>query len=233
MLDLQGYGWTLVDGAWLTLESAMAAALLAVALGMLGATAKLSRSAALRWIANIYTTLIRGVPDLVLMLLVFFGGQMLINQIGPMLGYDDYIDINAFIAGVSTIGFIYGAYMTETFRGAILAVPPGQLEAGHAFGMSSLQVFLRILLPQMIRHALPGFGNNWLVLLKTTALLSVLGLDDVLRKASLAAGATRQPFTFYITAGIVYLLMTTVSVIVFHYLERRFAVAYARPSHGH
>ena len=210
----------------------MAAAALAVLLGILGASAKLARSPALRWIAEIYTTLIRGVPDLVMMLLVFFGGQMLINQLAPLVGIEDYIDIDPFIAGVSTIGFIYGAYMTETFRGAILAVPAGQLEAGHAFGMSSLQVFVRILLPQMIRHALPGFGNNWLVLLKTTALLSVLGLDDVLRKASLAAGATREPFTFYITAALVYLLMTTVSVLVLSHLERRYAVAYARPSHG-
>lgn len=232
MIDLHGYGWSLLEGAGLTVESAMAAALLAVVLGMLGAVAKLSRSKALRWIAEIYTTLIRGVPDLVLMLLVFFGGQMLINQVAPMLGYEDYIDISPFIAGVGTIGFIYGAYMTETFRGAILAVPVGQLEAGHAFGMSSSQVFFRILMPQMIRHALPGFGNNWLVLLKTTALLSVLGLDDVLRKAGLAAGATREPFTFYITAALVYLFMTTVSVLVLGWLERRYAVAYARSSHG-
>ncbi len=130
--------------------------------------------------AGIYTTLIRGVPDLVLMLLIFFGGQMAVNQIAESFGYEEYIEVNAFTAGVLTIGFIYGAYMTETFRGAILAVPPGQLEAGQAFGMSRFQVFREILLPQTIRYALPGFGNNWLVLLKTTALLSVIGLDDML-----------------------------------------------------
>ena len=107
------------------------------------------------------------------MLLIFFGGQMLVNQFAESVGYEDYIDVSPFIAGVLTIGFIYGAYMTETFRGAILAVPPGQLEAGQAFGMSRWQVFREVLLPQTIRYALPGFGNNWLVLLKTTALLSV------------------------------------------------------------
>ena len=170
-------------------------------LGVVGALAKTSVSRWRRPIAGVYTTVIRGVPDLVLMLLIFFGGQMLVNQLAEALGYEDYIEVSPFTAGVATIGFIYGAYMTETFRGAILAVPPGQLEAGQAFGMSRWQVFRRILLPQTIRHALPGFGNNWLVLLKTTALLSVIGLDDLLFKAGKAAGATREPFTFYLAAA--------------------------------
>ena len=171
-------------------------------------------------------------PILVLMLLIFFGGQMLVNQIAESVGYEDFIEISAFTAGVVTIGFIYGAYMTETFRGAILAVPPGQLEAGQAFGMSRWQVFREILLPQTIRYALPGFGNNWLVLLKTTALLSVLGLDDVLRKASLAAGATRQPFTFYLAVALIYLLLTTVSTVLLTWAERRSERPYLRPAHG-
>lgn len=233
MLDLQGYGPALLSGAVLTVEAALASAALAVVLGMLGASAKLSRSRALRALAEVYTTLIRGVPDLVLMLLVFFGGQVLVNQVATLVGYEGYVDVSPFVAGVGTIGFIYGAYMTETFRGAILAVPAGQLEAGHAFGMGRAQVFTQILLPQMIRHALPGIGNNWLVLLKATALLSVLGLDDVLRKAGLAAGATREPFTFYVTVALIYLALTTVSVLVLGWLERRYAVAYARPAHGH
>lgn len=232
MIDLQGYGMSLLDGAVLTVQAALTSAVVAIVLGMAGATAKLSRSAIARGVAEVYTTLIRGVPDLVLMLLVFFGGQMLVNQMSPLVGYEDYIDISPFIAGVGTIGFIFGAYMTENFRGAILAVPAGQLEAGHAFGMSPRLVFLHILVPQMIRHALPGFGNNWLVLLKTTALLSVLGLDDLLRKAGLAAGATREPFTFYMTVAGIYLLLTTVSVAVLGWLERRYNVAYARSTHG-
>jgi len=232
VIDLHGYGMSLLEGTVLTVEAALTSAVVAIVLGMLGAIAKLSRSAPARWLAQTYTTLIRGVPDLVLMLLVFFGGQMLVNQVAPMVGYEDYIDVNPFIAGVGTMGFIYGAYMTETFRGAILAVPSGQLEAGHAFGMSPLQVFVQILMPQMIRHALPGFGNNWLVLLKATALLSVLGLDDALRKAGLAAGATREPFTFYMTVALIYLLLTTVSILLLGMLERRYSAAYARPAHG-
>jgi arginine/ornithine transport system permease protein len=232
VIDLQGYGMSLLDGAVLTVGAALTSAVVAIVLGMAGATAKLSRSVVARGVAEIYTTLIRGVPDLVLMLLVFFGGQMLVNQIALMVGYEDYIDVSPFIAGVGTIGFIFGAYMTENFRGAILAVPIGQLEAGHAFGMSPRHVFLNILVPQMIRHALPGFGNNWLVLLKTTALLSVLGLDDLLRKASLAAGATREPFTFYMTVAGIYLVLTTASVAILGWLERRYNVAYARAAHG-
>lgn len=192
-------------------------------LGICGALAKLSGARSLRLIAQVYTTIIRGIPDLVLMLLIFFGGQVLINQLGPMVGYDGYIDINPFIAGVSTIGFIFGAYMTETFRGAILAVSRGQLEAGTAYGMSAFMVFRRITLPQMVRHALPGFGNNWLVLVKTTALVSIIGLDDMVRKASLAAGATRMPFTFYLVVAINYLLITTISIYILKYLERRYS----------
>ncbi len=232
MLNLQGYGLSLLSGMVLTIEAAVLSLVAAVLLGAAGALAKTSRSTAAQIVAGVYTTIVRGVPDLVLMLLIFFGGQMLLNQIAPMLGYDDYVDVSAFSAGVGTIGFIYGAYMTETFRGAILAVPPGQLEAGQAFGMRPLMVFWRILLPQTIRHALPGLGNNWLVLLKATALLSVLGLDDALRKASLAAGATREPFTFYLAAALIYLLLTSVSTVFLAWAERRAEQPYVRPAHG-
>jgi arginine/ornithine transport system permease protein len=232
LLDLKGYSLTLLSGTALTIESALVSLIVAVLLGVIGALAKTSQSTVAQTIAGVYTTVVRGVPDLVLMLLIFFGGQMLVNQVVEGLGYDDYVEVSPFTAGVATIGFIYGAYMTETFRGAILAVPAGQLEAGQAFGMSSFQVFWRILLSQTIRHALPGFGNNWLVLLKTTALLSVLGLDDVLRKASLAAGATREPFTFYLAAALVYLLLTSVSTVLLAWAERRAEQPYVRPAHG-
>ncbi|MFO1035592.1 MAG: ABC transporter permease [Geminicoccaceae bacterium] len=227
MFDLHGYGPSILSGMLLTIEAALLSLVVAMALGMLGALAKLSEWRLPRIVATVYTTVIRGVPDLVLMLLIFFGGQVMVNQIAPLFGYDDYIDINPFIAGVLTIGFIYGAYFAESFRGAILAVPKGQLEAGHAFGMRPFQVFYRILLPQMVRHALPSFGNNWLVLLKTTALLSVIGLDDMVRKASLAAGATREPFTFYVAVAVLYLVLTTISTILLGWAERRAGVAYA------
>jgi len=228
MFDLHGYGVSILEGAWLTIEVALTSMALAVILGMLGALAKLSGSGLAQTIASIYTTIIRGVPDLVMMLLVFFGGQMLVNNLTARLGYDGYIDIDPFIAGLITIGFIYGAYMTETFRGAILAVPAGQLEAGYAFGMSRGLVFRRILLPQMMRHALPGLGNNWLVLLKTTALVSVIGLDDMVRKATLAAGATRLPFTFHLVVALGYLAFTTLSVLLLRWAEQRYSVGVRR-----
>ena len=224
MINLHGYGPSILEGTLLTIAVSLTALGLAMLLGILGALGKLSGSGTMRIAAQTYTTIIRGIPDLVLMLLVFFGGQVFINQMALLVGYEDYIDINPFIAGVSTIGFIFGAYMTETFRGAILAVPRGQIEAAYAYGMTRLQMFTRILLPQMIRHAIPGFGNNWLVMVKTTALVSIIGLDDMVRKAALAAGATRMPFTFYVVVAINYLIITSISVTALKWLEDRYSL---------
>jgi len=223
MLNLQGYGPSIIQGTILTIELCLASLVISMVLGIITALAKLSDSRLLNIAAQSYTTIIRGIPDLVLMLLIFFGGQVFINQIGPMLGYNEYIDINPFVAGVSTIGFIFGAYMAETFRGAILAVPDGQLEAGYSYGMSRFKVFSRILLPQMIRHAIPGFGNNWLVLMKTTALVSIIGLNDMVRMAALAAGATRMPFTFYLVVAINYLILTSISILILNWLNNKYS----------
>jgi len=228
MLDLQGYGGSILAGTWINVACGLLALALSVVLGLLAALAKLSRSRLLQGVAAVYTTIIRGVPDLLMMMIIFFGGQVLVNQILFSLGSEDYVDVNPFVAGVISIGFIYGAYMTETFRGAILAVPKGQLEAGYAYGMGAGQVLRRILLPQMVRHALPSFGNNWLVLLKTTALLSIVGLEDMVRRARLAAGATHEPFTFYLAVGLIYLALTTISIIVLRWAERRYSVGTSR-----
>ncbi|KPF66835.1 hypothetical protein IP84_15190 [beta proteobacterium AAP99] len=214
---------SLLAGTTITIGLALSSLAIACILGLLGAAAKLSRSRALRWSANSYTTVIRGIPDLVLMLLVFFGGQVLVNSLAARLGYDGYIDINPFVAGVLTIGFIFGAYLTETFRGAILAIPSGQAEAALAFGMSRWHTLRRIVLPQMVRLALPAFSNNWLVLVKSTAIVSVIGLTDMMHKTSQAAGATKQPFLFYLAAGAIYLAITSLSGLVFRHLERRFS----------
>lgn len=224
MFNLQGYGPSIFQGTILTIELCLASLLIAMVLGILCALAKLSSYRTLKIGAQIYTTIIRGIPDLVLMLLIYFGGQVLINQMGPVFGYEEYIDINPFVAGVSTIGFIFGAYLAETFRGAILAVPEGQLEAGYSYGMSGFKVFTRILLPQMVRHAIPGFGNNWLVLMKTTALVSIIGLNDMVRMASLAAGATRMPFTFYMVIAINYLMLTSISILILNWLNKKYSV---------
>jgi len=221
---LHGYAASLLEGAWITLSVALLSLLVALVLGLAGAMAKLSRSVWLRGMAQVYTTLIRGVPDLVLMLLIFFGGQVLVNDIAARLGHEDYIDIDPFVAGVLTIGFIFGAYLTETFRGAFLAVPPGQREAGIAFGMSRGQVLWRITWPQMMRHALPALSNNWLVLIKSTAIVSIIGLTDMMNRAGLAAGATHEPFVFYAAVALVYLAFTSASELLFSWAQRSLSI---------
>ena len=224
---LHGYGLSIAQGAALTLSVALASLGIALLLGLVGATAKLSRSRLARSLAQAYTTVIRAVPDLVLMLLIFYGGQILVNTVADRLGMD-YVDIDPFIAGVSTIGFIFGAYLTEVLRGAFLAVPPGQREAALAFGMSRTQVLVRIVGPQMLRHALPGLSNNWLVMIKSTSIVSVIGLTDMMNRAGLAAGATREPFLFYGVVALMYLLFTTVSELGFAWLQRRLAIGVRR-----
>lgn len=221
---LHGFLPSLLEGAAVTLAVALSSLTVAALLGLAGALAKLSRSRAARTVAGTYTTLIRGVPDLVLMLLVFYGGQLGVNALAPMLGHDDYIDVDPFFAGVLTIGFIFGAYLTEAFRGAFLAVPPGQREAGLAFGMSPLQVLWRITLPQMLRHALPGLSNNWLVLIKSTAIVSVIGLSDLMTRGKQAAGTTREPFTFFLAVALIYLVFTSASELFFAWAQRRLAI---------
>ncbi|MCV2358978.1 ABC transporter permease [Paucibacter sp. TC2R-5] len=215
---------SLLEGAVVTLSVALTSMTMAMTLGLLGALAKLSKWRFARGLAYLYTTLIRGVPDLVLMLLIFYGGQIALNDALMALGHEEYVDINPYVAGVLTIGFIFGAYLTEAFRGAFLAVPPGQREAGLAFGLSNWQIAYRITLPQMFRHALPGLSNNWLVLIKSTAIVSVIGLSDLMTRGQQAAGSTREPFMFYLAVALIYLLFTTASEFLFSWLERRFSI---------
>jgi His/Glu/Gln/Arg/opine family amino acid ABC transporter permease subunit len=221
---MDGYLLSILGGAWLTVAVAVGSLAVAVVLGLAGAAAKLSGRRVLVFAATVYTTLIRGIPDLVLMLLVFYGGQTLVNLAVERLGYDGNIDVNPFVAGVITIGFIYGAYLTETFRGAIQAIPRGQAEAGVAFGMSPLQVMGRIVLPQMVRLALPGLTNNWLVLVKATALVSIIGLGDMMYRAKQASGATRSAFLYFLLAALVYLAITSFSLVALRLVEKRFSL---------
>jgi arginine/ornithine transport system permease protein len=225
---LSGYYASILQGALLTAGVSLAALALAVLLGMLGAAAKLSGNRVLVALATVYTTVVRGVPELVLMLLIFYGGTIGLNHLLERLGIDATVDINPFAAGALTIGFIYGAYMTETFRGAMLAIPRGQMEAAWAFGMGRLRTFLRITLPQMVRHALPGFTNNWLVLIKATALVSLIGLQEMTYRAKQASAATREPFTFYLFAAALFLIFTSVSLWALRWLERRYSLGVVR-----
>jgi len=218
----------ILKGTSVTISVSVASILLAVLLGLLGAWAKLSNSRVAQAAAGAYTTLVRGVPDLVLMLLIFYGGQQLLNDLGTSTGLWDYLEINQFTAGFMTIGFIFGAYMTETFRGAYLAIPRGEIEAGIACGMSAWKVFSRVIWPQLVRHALPSFGNNWLVLLKTTALVSVLGLHELVWESFTAGRSTRQLFSFFFVTLIIYLMLTAISDIGIRWLDKRYSVGVRR-----
>ena len=206
----------------------LAALVVAIVLGLLGAVAKLSGRPPLVALATVYTTLVRGVPELVLMLLVFYGGTIGLNTLLEAMGSSQSIDINPFVAGVLTIGFIYGAYMTETFRGAILSIPKGQMEAAWAFGMGPTQTFVRITLPQMVRYALPGFTNNWLVLIKATALVSLIGLQEMTYLAKQASAATRSPFAFFLFTAGLFLLYTWASLRALRYLNARYSLGTRR-----
>jgi putative lysine/arginine/ornithine/histidine/octopine transport system permease protein len=193
------------------------------AVGFLGAGAKLSRWRVLRWIAEGYTTIVRGVPELLIILLLYFGGTVTLSQIAGR-----YVEVDGLSAGVFALSLVFGAYATEIFRGAFLAVPQGQREAARALGMHRIVLFRFVLLPQVWRFALPGLGNLWLVLLKDTALISVVGLEELMRKTSIAAGVTRQPFVFYATAALLYLAFTIVSAAALHYAERRVGRGFGR-----
>ncbi|EMQ8180799.1 ABC transporter permease, partial [Acinetobacter baumannii] len=212
----------LLSGTWMTIQLALLSLLLSVIIGLIGASSKLSNIKALRYIATAYTTLIRSVPDLVIMLLLFYSLQLGLNQITEALQMDQ-IDINPFVAGVITLAFIYGAYFTETFRGAFQSVPRGQIEAAMAYGMTPWQVFHRVLFPQMMRFALPGIGNNWQVLIKATALVSIIGLTDIVKITQDAGRSTMQLFFFSIVAAAIFLAITTVSNLILIWLERHYS----------
>lgn len=227
LINLNGYGPSIMRGAVLTMEVAFLSLAISLAMGMIGASAKLSSNPIPRTLATAYTTLIRGVPDFVLMMLIFFGGQVWINDLTDWINqrYDTsyFINVDPFIAGIIAIGFIYGAYMSETFRGAFLAVDRGQIEAGKAYGFTRWHIFRRIMFPQMMRHALPGLGNNWQVLLKTTALVSIIGLEDMVARANEASRAVHSPFKFFIPVAAIYLALTAGSEIFIRWVDKRYS----------
>ena len=220
MLDFHGYGWIFWAGAKITLLVGLSAVPIALVLGLLGAWGKLSQNPIAKSLAGAYTTIVRGVPELVLILLVYYGVTILLQRLlGLVAGGEVVVDIDPFTAGTLTLGVIYGAFTTEVFRGAFQALDRGQIEAAYAAGMSRTLAFRRIMLPQVWRFAIPGLGNVWLVLIKATALMSVVQLPELMRMADVAARAVRMPFTFYFGASIIYLLITVISLQVLHRAE--------------
>ncbi len=228
MVDLHGFFNQLLSGAAITLQLGVLSMALAVLLGLVFAPMKVAPFAPLRWIGTAYTTVIRGLPELLIILLVFFGASRALNIMADWVGYGGRIELSAFAAGMLALGFAYGAYTTEAFRGALLAIPKGQLEAARAIGMGPWLTFRRVVLPQLWRIALPALGNLFLGLLKDTALVSVIGVEDLTREAAIATGFTKEPFTFYFAATILYLCMTVLCVIGIHYMEKLAGRGYAR-----
>jgi His/Glu/Gln/Arg/opine family amino acid ABC transporter permease subunit len=223
MGTLVAYLPLLAQGALVTLALAVLSLVVATALGGLGAALRVRRGAIGRWVVTAYTTIVRGIPDLVLLLLVYFGGQRLINTIVTGMGFEA-VSVSQFWAGVFSIGFIYGAYLTETFRGAYMTIPRGQVEAAHALGLRSLPLVWKVVIPQLIRFALPGYANVWQVLVKSTAVVSVIGLQDLVGLANDAGKTTREPFLFFVAVLGFYLFLTWVSTTIFEHMERRYAL---------
>lgn len=212
MLDLQGYGWLLLEGVRMTIIVSLASMAGALVVGLFAGIGKLSPLPVLRRTLDLYTTVFRGIPELVLLLLVYYGFPTLIQDSAASMGYDVTLALNPFAAGIGTLTIIYGAYACEVYRAAYLGVPVGQREAAEALGLKPSQAFRKVVLPQMMRYAVPGLGNVWMVLVKTTALISIIQLPELMRNADIAARATRMPFTFFSMACLLYLAITLVSM---------------------
>lgn len=218
--DLQGFGPALLTGTWLTIQLALVSLAVGLVLGLLGALAKTSPYRALRILGDTYSTLVRGVPELLWVLLIFYGTVNAMRSLGELVGIED-LALGPFAAGVLALGLCFGAYATEVFRGALLAIPRGHREAGLALGLSRKHIFWRLVLPQMWRVALPGLGNLFMILMKDTALVSVVGLNEIMRSSQNAVSITKQPFTFFMVAAIIYLALTVVGMLALHFMEKR------------
>ena len=217
----------MLAGTLMTVKLALCALLLGLVLGLLGALAKTSQARPLQWLGGAYSTLVRGVPELLWVLLIYFGTVSLMNRLGEALNMPG-LELNAFAAGVIALGLCFGAYATEVFRGAILAIPKGHREAGLALGLSRGRILSRIVLPQMWRIALPGLGNLFMILMKDTALVSVIGLEEIMRHSQIAVTVSKQPFTFYMVAALIYLSLTVIAMTGMHFMEKRAARGFAR-----
>jgi polar amino acid transport system permease protein len=219
-LSPPGWGGNLLRGLWNSLQIAAGAFAFGLLIGIFGANGKLSGGPVTRDLLTVYTTVVRAVPELVLILILYFIGTDLLNRAAAAMGYGT-VQISGVAAGIWVLGIVQGAYATEVLRGAILAVPPGQIEAGRAYGMTNGQLLRRVTLPAMLPHAIPGLANLWLIATKDTALLAIVGFAELTLETRQAASSTRAYFTFYLAAGLLYLMVTLVSTFIFARLEKR------------
>ena len=221
-----GWGDELFRATLMTIAVSITAMLIGFSFAAIFTPLKLSKFKSLNLIANIYTTVIRGVPELLVIYLFFFGGSGAIMFVASMFGYNEYIEINAFVTGSFAIGIISGAYSTEVFRGAIQSIDKGQFEAAEVLGFNKFKKFYKIILPQMLRLAIPNLSNVWQITLKDTSLISVTGLVEIMRQSYIAAGSTRDPLFFYSFAAVLYLLLTFLSMKLINRLEVKYTRGY-------
>lgn len=223
-----GWGDELLRGAALTLTLAVCTLPIGLAIGLGIALAKDSDSRALKAFGNVYTTVFRSLPELLTILIIYFGGQILLREITLALGFDGQIEINGFVAGLISLGVVLGAFSSEVWLGALRGISKGQREAALALGLTPFKGFRLVVFPQLLRLALPGLGNNWMALLKDTSLVSVIAYSDLLRMTSVAVGVTKQPLFFYFVCCMLYLAMAFASSLVIGWLERRGNRGYRR-----
>lgn len=218
-----GWGLAILAATAMTIAVATTGFLLGAAVGIAGAAAKLSDSRIARGLADAYTTILRGIPDLLVIYLFYFGSSAVLTPLGRLFGYSGFISLPGFLAGALAIAVVSGAYQTEVMRGAYLAIPKGELEAATAVGMTPWLKFRRIAAPLTLRFAIPGIGNVWQLVLKETALISVTGLVEILRQAQIGSGSTRQPFVFFVAAACLYMAISAVSTYGFGLAERHYS----------
>ncbi|MTH78365.1 ABC transporter permease subunit [Paracoccus aestuariivivens] len=216
-----GWGWSMLRAAAMTLSVAIGGYVIGVVLGCIAAAASFSGLVPVRSVAGAYSTVMRGVPDILVIYLFYFGSGQFLAALADLAGHDGFITIPAFVVGILAIGVVSGAYQMQVFRGAVLALNKGEIEAGRACGMGPALLFRRVVMPQALRFAVPGAGNVWQLVLKESALISVIGLVELMRQAQIGAGSTRQPFSFFLTAAALYLLITAASGRIFAWLELR------------
>ncbi|UIK01737.1 ABC transporter permease subunit (plasmid) [Rhizobium leguminosarum] len=224
----QGWGMPLLKAAGITLAAAICGFLLGSLLGVCGANLKLARSRLLRAIGQFYTTVFRGVPEILVVYLFYFGGSVVLTRAMNSGGFAGFYSLPAFAIGVIAVGVVSGAYQTEAYRSAFLRLDRGQIEAGTACGMSKLLLLRRIIAPQTLPIALPALGNIWQSVLKETSLLSVIGLTELLRQAGTAAGSTRQPLLFYGAAAVMFLIIGRMTGFALTRMETHLAKPWRR-----
>ncbi len=218
-----GWGDELFIATLMTIAVSITAMLIGFLFALIFTPLKLSKNKFFNLIANSYTTVIRGVPELLVIYLFFFGGSGAVMFVASIFGYNEYIEINAFITGSFAIGIISGAYSTEVFRGAIQSIDKGQFEASQVLGLKRFVYFFRVIMPQMLRLAIPNLSNVWQITLKDTSLISVTGLVEIMRQSYIAAGSTRDPLFFYSFAAVLYLLLTFLSMKLINRLEIKYS----------